>query len=291
MEQTPQNPNQQLVDYVQQARASGMQDGEIQQELLRGGWPSEQVLPLFGVPTPSSTALPSKKGFHFKLLLSGVVIIVLIGVGLFILKPFSKNYPPKLSAVPTIRTLSPAQPSSGVSIISYKNLSISLPWTDVEQKKELQTGVLTDFSSGMRVAFSDGVHFLETWKQEQPGTFSEYQSHFGKDFSSDYDYYNLLLTTTPESLKTASGKEAEYKNKLLALRTDTTSDSTPIYEFSNINGIRGFQFGDPQNIPSNTAFVTEIFDSQNTHYTLVLKGGVSQNDVDFILSSIKETDK
>ena len=47
MEETPQNKNQQLADYVKQARASGMSDKEIEQELQNALQPSHKRIPKF----------------------------------------------------------------------------------------------------------------------------------------------------------------------------------------------------------------------------------------------------
>lgn len=75
-------PAQEITNYINEARKSGLSDQEIRSNLLRTGWPEKEVDDSFGIPTtPSAPAKGS--GVESKTLMS-----VLAYMGLLVLIPY-----------------------------------------------------------------------------------------------------------------------------------------------------------------------------------------------------------
>ncbi len=75
-------PTQEITNYINEARKSGLSDQEIRSNLLRTGWPEKEVDDSFGIPTtPSAPAGSSTTE-------SRTLMSVLAYIGLLVLIPY-----------------------------------------------------------------------------------------------------------------------------------------------------------------------------------------------------------
>ena len=102
-----------------------------------------------------------------------------------------------------------------------------------------------------------------------------------KNLKLEYDIINLCLNTSPDQATLFTPlKDLVKISTMLVLRAAFIADK--IYKFS-INNLKGFQFVTNE----NPNFVrVHLFDSKNQHFEITLIS-VSQDEIDFILSSIK----
>ena len=57
--------NQQIVDYIKQARSSNMSDVNIRQQLLTSGWPEAEVSSAFNMLSQAPQAPITTENFQF----------------------------------------------------------------------------------------------------------------------------------------------------------------------------------------------------------------------------------
>ncbi len=75
-------PTQEITNYINEARKSGLGDQEIRSNLLRTGWPEKEVDDAFGIPT--TPAAPAGEGS----VESRTLMSVLAYIGILVLIPY-----------------------------------------------------------------------------------------------------------------------------------------------------------------------------------------------------------
>lgn len=75
-------PTQEITNYINEARKSGLSDQEIRSNLLRTGWPEKEVDDSFGIPTTPSAPTGSNTTE------SRTLMSVLAYIGLLVLIPY-----------------------------------------------------------------------------------------------------------------------------------------------------------------------------------------------------------
>jgi hypothetical protein len=171
-----------------------------------------------------------------------------------------------------------------------------LPWSDIDEAKTkiIGQGCVISFNSGIRVGFTTepARTFVKNVASKSGGEESLRRS-FGKDaISSDYNFYRLMLTTTPTSVSAFGSREAASRNSsLLTLKAIAMPDPghSGIYSFHSAN-FRGFQYGAPGN--SRHLVVSDLLDNEgNAEFIFFDVQGqsplITQADMNRAIQSLK----
>lgn len=136
-----------------------------------------------------------------------------------------------------------------------------------------------------RDAFTDPNFYGSLTRQD----LNRILAFLGSRADSTYEYENFLLSVTPEDVQNSTTTAgAEVLSKIIVLKPAFPSSEQP-YRFST-SYVKGFQFGDY--LTPHYVFVM-IFPNDNSgnRCDLIAAAGISQKDMDIILSSFSPSNK
>jgi hypothetical protein len=104
-----------------------------------------------------------------------------------------------------------------------------------------------------------------------------------------FEKYNRMLYMTPDKITLLKDSKDQYMEKIKLLLVKSSEEffvgSGNIYKFETSN-IKGFEFVNPELMKQSKHIKVEIFDKNDHQYELQF-GGFSQEEIDYVLSSIR----
>ena len=98
-----------------------------------------------------------------------------------------------------------------------------------------------------------------------------------------------MLYMTPDKISLLKDSKDQYMEKIKLLLVKSSEEffvgSGNIYKFETSN-IKGFEFVNPELMKQSKHIKVEIFDKNDHQYELQF-GGFSQEEIDYVLSSIR----
>ena len=179
---------------------------------------------------------------------------------------------------------------------SCAGYEFELPRTDVNEVKHKIGACLISFKSGVRVSFNTEPPraFVKNVASKSGGEESLRRSYGDDAVSSDYKFYQLMLTTTPSSvLPLGSRQSATREWVLLILKAIAMPEpgNSGVYSFRTTT-FQGFQYG----TPGNTAryVISDLLDDKgNAEFIFVDVPGqpphVTQADINRVTQSLRHT--
>lgn len=263
-----------------------------------------QPAPLDPTTIPQSQFPAEKKSriSPLKILFILIMFIIFIGGVIFFFFPqiwlkvflevrIPRSKAPLIYTIPVDRTISSSGTvSPGNTQFSYYGVAFSTPWKDVVSQKQLEGATNIQFGNGSAIIVFDPAQAIsskDNFLEGKPSDVQKVKQMFGEQaFKSEYDFYNLILTTSPDQITFfTSGQEATAKSILMILKSLSTAATSvdKVYRFA-VNNLRGFQFGDPE---SSKVVAILLFDNTDKQYSLFINGNkLMQEEIDYILSSL-----
>ncbi|MDE2018861.1 MAG: hypothetical protein KGJ13_00770 [Patescibacteria group bacterium] len=199
---------------------------------------------------------------------------------------------PFLSLVPINRTISSYTPTSSHEF-TYEGISLKLPWSGTPKIQTLSgVGTQIKFPNNEFVMlpnpYPDPLHrqtFLDSIKTNEDR--EKFNYLFGEEnLNSNSAFFNLVLNSSPTTLSstTSSPKELLAQSMLLPIKLTMFFDSSTqsIYQFSTPD-FKVFEFTD---LPAKNQSFIYLYDARDNGRLITTSA--NQNEIDFILSSIKE---
>lgn len=203
---------------------------------------------------------------------------------------------------PAVKISTQALPDNSVSDapgtgLSYFGYDFEVPWKASFKERVGKGLVQLKFQSGQDVLFvvpADQSGLLTEIVQDKSSKMGDLRFVFGDLMNrSAYDQYEVLLNTTPRSIR-AFGPRAEAVRgvTLLTIKAIAFGPGLENGAFSfEVPGKRGFQIGDPQ---KSKRVDLEVFDSAGHHVEILCgstNGSVrySQSELNRILTSLHAT--
>lgn len=198
---------------------------------------------------------------------------------------------PELYVIPIKRNLEASKfgTKSG-TVYSVLNISFRVPWKTSTEKVEMDSLVSFSFDSkkGKGIIFYlNQDNCLELLKEAFESDLQEYrelENLFKQNgIKSDFDIYNLILSTSPNQVNIFTPMN-KIKGVALLLLTKSACliEGDVIYRFQG-DSIQGFQFGDPE----KDDVVTVHFFDYNYRFYRMKFFETKQREIDYIISSIK----
>jgi hypothetical protein len=141
--------------------------------------------------------------------------------------------------------------SSSGTRLSYFGYTFEIPWNDVDDAKSKKIGSMQvlAFHSGMAMVISSVSprEFVELIAKESGGEEVLRREYGAEIVSSDFNFYRVMLSTTPASVRVFGSRQDAISAFLLVF---TKATSVPQPASSGIYSIhtpifQGFQFGEP----------------------------------------------
>lgn len=192
-------------------------------------------------------------------------------------KKFSRENIPLTYIIPVDRIIADrGNPSGNHFKINYVNLEMSLPFKGFESKCD---SPLINKTTKIKIGEGKIIDI------SMPEVINKGEKGWGASFNA----YSRMLYMTPDQINPFIPDEKDKLHLTMILMKATAwSISGPegsIYKFKTA-GMRGFQF----NISGNNAKNVLIFDKNDTPYDIRF-AGFSQEEIDYILLSIRMNDK
>jgi hypothetical protein len=202
---------------------------------------------------------------------------------------------PKVNEIPKEIADSSINRSQGTKFSKY-GYEFEVPWTDVDEAKSKMgiNSCLLSFNSGIRMTFTvePARAFVENFASKSGGE-ELLRRRFGDEaISSDYNFYRLMLTTTPANVHAFSSREDATKTwVMLTLKAIAMLDPghSGTYFFRTAN-FQGFQFGTPGN--ASKVVINDLLDDEgNAEFVFVDVQGqptrIIQADINRTIQSLK----
>jgi hypothetical protein len=184
-------------------------------------------------------------------------------------------------------------PGTQFSCAGYE---FELPRTDVDDVKHKIGGCLISCKSGVRVSFNTepARAFVKNVASKSGGEESLRRSYGDEVVSSDYNFYRLMLTTTPSSVKPLGSRQsATHEWVLLILKAVAMPDPgrSGVYSLRTTN-FQGFQYGTPGNAARYV--ISDLLDDKgNAEFVFVDVPGqtprITQADINRATQSLRRT--
>lgn len=192
---------------------------------------------------------------------------------------------PIMDVVPTEKhfQINPADfPNS--RFYSGAGMTFKVPWDNLEKKKETERLILLASANNSVAVLFPRESLVESMEKENPEDLKKMKSFFGSEsYSNDYEFLKLqAFTTTSQLTPLTSPNEAVKKLVLLMLKTVFFVGTKGNIYYFDTGTVKGFEFFNSS--PQGGHWVSELFDSQYHHFTVIVKG--TEAEADFILSSI-----
>lgn len=174
--------------------------------------------------------------------------------------------------------------------VAYDDVLFRVPWGGTVEEERGPRGVTIKFADNKAVLLTKENFDTRALIQEVFGAqvgetvIAKMTAVYGSQFINDpYIFYREILNSTPDNITFLTiQKKAEMEMFLLQLKQQIVSlGKDTIYEFETYYA-RGFQFGGKDDL----FVIVDFFNRENKLYSLLIKGG-TQEDIDFIISSIR----
>lgn len=202
---------------------------------------------------------------------------------------FSENETPWAYVVPVNRSLNSLIDIHDTHrVYMYNELEFKAPWDNLVKNIDIDPVKLFVFEhkKSIQLNYVDKNQFniLESLIDKNSQDIQFYKEIFGEiNIKSEYAIYNLSLDTSPSQIHLLMPfNELGQKSIMLIVKAAIVVDVDKIFRFSTKN-LRGFQFGEPD---KNKEISVHIFDKKNRLFQIKFSSA-NQNEIDFILSSIK----
>ena len=202
---------------------------------------------------------------------------------------YTKNKTPRSYLIPISRILRPVKKEFKTSHnLSCNNFRFTVPW---ELREKIEFNYSTEFifvnKKGISISpqsKDDGI--LKGFLEEGPSKFQETKLLFGEEnLKSEYALVNLILHTTPDHASLLKPyRDLAKIPSILILRNLYSHLGDVIYNFE-LDNLKGFQFGDPQNAENVYGLV---FNEEDEVFRLHFIRA-TQTEIDYILSTIEFT--
>ena len=254
---------------------------------------------------PENSQTGSKKKKIILLISASSSLVVLFGLLIFfrpalIMSPllkmqfYSKEKDPSLYIKPIKHEINASNFKAEVnSEISQFGVSLSSPWGEPLNTKELSsTKILYSFRDSHAIlidAPNPPSIFSTTNIAKTEEEISAFKKALGEEtFLSNYMLHSRLLNLDPDRLSMLSSNyELTSMGIGLPMKQILTLGSSYIYEFS-YGQIKGFQIS--TNTEKAKIVVLTLFDSNDNIYNIAIHNNPTQEEVDYIISTIKLPD-
>lgn len=218
-------------------------------------------------------------------------------IGLVPLKIFaSKANNPELYVTPVPRIINSTQQFQG-DTAQFDGISVNSPWGNQIKSFAFSDGLHIFEYSDKRVigihsrAHSQSLNISNILKNEYSDTESQLimsELYGGEQNMQDGSLLlEYLYSITPENVGIIgkSPRDLTFQTTLLVMRSGFSQPEYQygIYTFST-GAYKGIQYSDPS---YSKTILIDLFDSLNNQYTLVLKGTMTQDEIDYIINSFK----
>jgi hypothetical protein len=183
----------------------------------------------------------------------------------------------------------------GGVIIHCFGYSVQVPWTKTKVVRDWKDMSFRSFDDGPTVVLEDHpTDILTSPAGEEASTRKAWGSLLGDHATrSHYDYAAVELNTRPSDVSFFHSRHANFRDYMLLVMksVEIPHDSSAIYSIA-AGQFRGFQFGDPQKLPSSVELL--LFDGHDRALKLTLRGpkdgtrpALTQEQINGIVASIK----
>lgn len=313
-----------LLAYINNSLNQGISRQEIEVQLLKIGWLKPQIDQAFqekNVPrteinpsvlqnfkiTDNVGTKPKKFFSKLKLILMTSITIVVVVVVLLITFPqiqiavfnkyyFSESKTPQVYQVLENRTIHPLANNllTGVEFSDF-GIKLRFPWNNIVKKDQPigNDGTVLfykwEFAGNKVVSIIRplNVNYVHEFIGNNSNDAAKVKDFFGDNtLNSNYEFMKVIYSSSPKDISLFKSKnEMLAKDILLILKKamiGAHKGNDGIFNFETDN-IKGFQFG----IPGKTERVDVQFFDKNDKEHVMLFSGVTQDEIDDILSSIK----
>lgn len=243
----------------------------------------------------------SKKGLLLKVFLGIVSLVVIIVLVAFFLGPqiftysfikikFPESYRPELYTSVLPRSLSKTS-LQAQKHYSHLGVSFSVPWKNETTNKTVKNVLAISFEDNKKTILV--LKSLTNLKNElmtgKPEDAKNMEFFYGdENLKTDYSYRKMLYNANPKNMSIfESKKKAIADNILFILKAAIITDHTKGGIFSiETNQFNAIQLGDPK---LSDGIEVLVFDNNDNSYSFIFRKGITQDEIDFILSSIKFT--
>ncbi|MGA3300747.1 MAG: hypothetical protein ABSD87_11710 [Candidatus Acidiferrales bacterium] len=200
---------------------------------------------------------------------------------------------PVTKTIPVDLTDLRINPAAGTNL-TYLGFSFEIPWSDVVESKTVGKMQLVRFRSGMVIIISRiPPRAFVTSVAEKAGGEQDLKRAYGDEVtSSDYNFYQMMLNTTPKSVKPFGSRQAATRSELILL---IKAIAVPEPGESGIFSLRtshfeGFQYGNPGVNPKR--ILIDLFDELGGTEIMVACGAtgcsppITQADLNRISQSL-----
>lgn len=171
--------------------------------------------------------------------------------------------------------------------LSSPNISLIVPWGDYKNSEDRKYRILHTFDSGKSISFwkTDDLNLLEKFKADSDeNKIKTLKKIVGEDTMNDpFLFEKSIYSSTANDVKLFIPR-TEAAKLLMFLPIKSLSMFQTYIQYFTDDRIRGFQY---DVAAKGKATVIHFFDKNNNDYEIIIGGDVNQNEIDFIISSIK----
>lgn len=185
--------------------------------------------------------------------------------------------------------------------ISRFGYNIRVPWTKAQAGRDFKTIAYTSFDDGSSLLIinpAEHMDLLSGVPGQKLDAVEGLRPLLGDEaVRSHYDYEKAVLNAQPSEISLFHSTKRNVRvNLLLAMKGIQIRDGvSAIYSVAG-GSVRGFQFGDPQKLPTSIRLL--LFDDHDRALELVLRGpktgnrpAVTQEQINAIIASITIPDR
>lgn len=298
-----------LTNYIKEILKKGTTQEAVVLALQNQGWKHEDIVESFRQITtsekPNSTNSNTKVFLTTKKkILISMLLFILLGIGIFFFWPslymapllkaqfYSKTKDPSLYIYPTVHEINassfrPEKPKE----ISHFGISLTTPWGAPTQERKWGTADWVFFYKNPQHSIllsppnPKSMISIQTISEVNPNS-KDFKKVFGADaFSSNYVLYSILYNLNPDNLTIFSSPQQLTKMGIgLPMKQIITLQSPYIYSF-NYQDIKGYQI--EAKGKSSISKVLTLFDKKDNVYSISISGNLTQEEIDYIISTIK----
>jgi hypothetical protein len=199
---------------------------------------------------------------------------------------------------PLAQLLAPLPAPAKPAQVKAYNYEFNSPWPGKPAVKGSLTYTEFRYDSGPVIVFFDPdsqVDTMRTLKTSNPAEYQRFATVFGdKPLNTNFEMYQAVYQATPAQLSPIMNPaDAMRMNVLLLWKLSFGLDLPCEGAFNSFtwnNGVKGFQFGDPEkNVPA----AVRAFDDRDHQFRFIfttaggVSGKISQNDVNAVLQSLQ----
>jgi hypothetical protein len=199
---------------------------------------------------------------------------------------------------PLAQPLAPLPGTTKPAQVKAYNFEFNSPWPGNPAVKGSLTYTEFRYDAGPVIVFFDPdsqVDTMRALKASNPTEYQRFASVFAdKPLNTNFEMYQAVYQTTPAQLSPIMNPaDAMRMNVLLLWKLSFGLDLPCAGAFDSFNwsnGVKGFQFGDPE---KNVPVAVRAFDDRDHQFRFIFTtaggvgGKISQNDVNAILQSLQ----